>query len=96
MKNNYMSRSSFEESLLKFGFNKKESKFSDCYVFYDKLCDNYYYINFYNNCTTFSIGDKLETTQDLYITRNFNMYKIYKIIKVIFRDFLKVKQNNKH
>ena len=35
MKNNYMSRSSFEETLIKFGFNKKESKFSDCYVFYD-------------------------------------------------------------
>lgn len=96
MKNNYMSRSSFEESLIKFGFNKKENKISDCYVFYDKLCDNYYYINFYNNCTTFSIGDEIETTQDLYITRNFNMYKIYKIIKVIFRDFLKPKQNNKH
>ena len=96
MKNNYMSRSSLEESLIKFGFNKKKSKLSDRYVFYDKLCDNYYYINFYNNCTVFSIGDKLETTQDLYITRNFNMYKIYKIIKVIFRDFLKVKQNNKH
>ena len=96
MKNNYMPRNSFEESLIKFGFNKKENKFSDCYVFYDKLCDNYYYIDFYNSSTVFSIGNEFKITQDLYITRNFNMYKIYKIIKVIFRDFLKVKQNNKH
>ena len=74
---------------------KKKSKFSDCYVFYDKLCDNYYYIDFYNSNTVFSIGNEFKITQDLYITRIFNMYKIYKIIKVIFRDFLKPKQNNK-